>query len=669
MTGPATKTQELLSECWELWRPPPRTSVSEWVSKNVMLPESAAASGQFCDVSRTPWAVEPLDAVADRRVRRIVLMWGVQLAKTQLTLNAAAWRIRHDPVPILYCQPAIEDCEEFSKERVGPMLEDSPALAKLIVPDKSRSSSSTIKLKTFRGGWFGLVGMNAPRGMRRRSAGMVICDEVEEYPVNVGGGKNGPKQGDPIAIIEKRMRTFAKRNPKMFVLSTPTVKGESVIEREYLASTQERWCIPCPSCGEYQPYEFNRLIFPRNESGERVSNSEKLSPDEIQALIKLTYHQRGYRATQTAELLERLNVAAPEMACIKCGCLHSEWEWKAGKGQWIAQRPERFTRNNITRGFHMNSMASYSVSWQELQEHFYKAIEEGPESIQTFVNTELAELWESAGERLDEDKLKERRHYYDCDVPDGVVWITAGVDVQKDRLEAEIVGWGVGEQSWGIRYVVLPGDTQLTAVWHDLDELITRTFVREDGAVLPISCVAVDSQYATSAVHAFTKPRTSRYVFAIRGVGGPGLPLVNKVTLQGKRKDVYVFPVGTDAAKDLISSNLSIDIEGPGYCHFPREAAMSDGQPRGYDEAYFRGLLSEKRVKRRSLGREWHVWEKPKASARNEPLDTRVYAYAALRITNPPLARLAESKGRTPVLTNAAQRPKRRRGVVSKGIQ
>lgn len=698
--GARAKTRGLLDEVWGLWAPPPRSSPSDWVSANIMLPESAAASGQLCDMSKTPWGIEPVNAMADRRVRRIVMMWAVQLAKTQVTLNAAGWRIKHDPVPILYCQPAIEDCEEFSKERLGPMLEDSPELAKLVTPDRSRSSSSTIKLKTFRGGFFGVVGMNAPRGMRRRSAGVVICDEVEEYPVNVGGGKNGPKQGDPIGIIEKRMRTFANRNPKMFVLSTPTIKGESVIEREYLASTMEQWCVPCPSCGEYQPYEFGRLIFPRREGngtgdGDREGNGtnrthgthgERLSVEEVQGLTKLSYSQRAYRDTVVAELLTGLRITVPEMCCRKCGCLHGEWEWKSGVGKWISQRPERFTRNNITRGFHMNSMASHQLTWQELQEHFYKALDEGPESLQTFVNTELAELWEAAGEKMDEELLRKRRHEYGCDVPEGVVWITCGVDVQKDRLEAEFVGWGVGEESWGIEYAVIPGDPKLSAVWQDLDESIQRTYVREDGVVLPVSCVAIDSGYSTDEVHAFCKPRNRRYVFAIRGEGGPGRPVVGKVRKRGKNADMFVFPVGTDAAKDLIFSGLALDFEGPGYCHFPREAAFGNGtdgtngtyggRARGYDEAYFRGLLTERRVRKRAGGRVWHVWEKPKVSARNEPLDTRVYATAALRITNPDLRALVEMRkrqgagGRQQTATSGREHgTARRRGwkVLSKG--
>ncbi len=662
------RTQALLDDCWGLWTPPPRTSPSQWVSENIVLPESAAASGQLCDMSKTPWGIEPLDAMADRRVSKIVMMWAVQLAKTQITLNAAGWRIKHDPVPILYCQPSIEDCEEFSKERLGPMLEDSPELAKLVVADKSRSSSSTIKLKTFRGGFFGVVGMNAPRGMRRRAAGVVICDEVEEYPVNVGGGKNGPKQGDPLAIIQKRMRTFANRNPKMFILSTPTIKGESVVEREYLASTMEQWCVPCPSCGEYQPYDFKRLIFPRDYDGNKIDDKERLSIDEIQALTKITYHQRAYKDPSSAisadNILDRLHVSVPKMACCHCGCMHSEWEWKAGEGKWIAQRPDRFSRNNITRGFHMNSMASHSVSWQELKDHFYKALDEGPESIQAFVNTELAELWEASGEKVDVELLERRRHYYDCDVPNGVVWITAGIDVQKDRLEAEVVGWGEGEECWGIQYVVIPGDFRSDATKARLDSWLRETYVRADGVVLPISCAAVDSQYMTDDVHAFCKARNARHVFAIRGEGGPGRPVVDKYRKRGKNRDMYVFPVGTDSAKDLIASSLEIDIEGPSYCHWPRESTFANGDARGYDESYYLGLLSERRERHREGGKVWHTWVKPKSSARNEPLDTRVYATAALRIRRKDFQTMVElhKRGKAPLSrqsTNAKPRASR----------
>lgn len=280
----------------------------------------------------------------------------------------------------------------------------------------------------------------------------------------------------------------------------------------------------------------------------------------------------------------------------------------------------------------MNSMASFLISWQELQEHFYKALDEGAESIQAFVNTELAELWESAGEKIDEEILKNRRHYYECDVPENVAWITAGVDVQLNRLEYEIVGWGPGEESWGLQYGVIPGDTAGDDVWDMLDEIWRTTFTRADGVVLPIACVGIDSQYRTSRVLAYCKPRNARGIWAIRGEGGPGRPIVDKVRRRGKNHDMFVFPVGTDASKDQIFSYLEIDSEGSGYSHYPRESEFKDRRPRGYDEAYFHGLLTERRERRRHQGRTYHVWVKPKVSARNEPLDTRVYATAALRI-------------------------------------
>ncbi len=615
----AENTIFLKKKVISLWAPPPRQSVSEWVERNIILPESAAKPGP-CNLDITPWMREILEAANDPRVEKIAMMIAVQLAKTQLMLNIIGYRIAKDPCPMLFLQPGQEDCEDFSKERLQPMLEDSPALAARVQAQKSRTTSTTILRKDFQGGFIGLVGVNAPRGLRRRGVGVVMADEVDEYPASSG------KQGNPLRLAEKRMRTFKGRNRKFIVASTPTIKDESAIEVEYNNSTQEQWCVPCPSCKTYQPYEWPRLVFNDGEGESGI----------------------------------------PEMACRHCGALHGEYEWKAGAGRWIARQ-----KHASNRGFHMNSMASPFASWEELVEKFKQAVEEGPESLQVFINTELAELWESAGDKLDEEKLKERRHYYNCDVPEGVVWITCGVDVQKDRLEAEIVGWGVGEESWGIRYVVLPGDPLRSLVWNDLDELVSRTFARADGAVLPISCVAVDSQYATSSVHAFTKPRMNRYIFSIRGVGGPGLPIVNKVTKQGKNRDVFLFPVGTDAAKDLIFSNLNLEIEGPGYCHYPRDGVLSDGQPRGYDEAYFRGLLTERRVKKRSQGRIWHVWEKPKASARNEPLDTRVYAIAALRITNPPLARLAEGGSRIPVVRPAMNDTPRHRGrrMISRGIE
>lgn len=600
----AENTLVLAAKCMGLLAPPPKLTVSEWADERRMLPKTSAEPGRW-RTDRTPYLREVMDACSDPSVKKIVLMFASQLGKTECLLNIAGYFMDYDPAAMLIIQPTVEMAEAFSKERLAPMLTDTPSLADKVSDPRSRDSSNTILRKEYPGGYIVLIGANAPAGLASRPIRVVLSDEVDRYPISAGS------EGDPLSLAEKRTTTFW--NSLLVYDSTPTVKGESRIEAEYEESTQEQWCVPCPSCGELQPYEWGRLDF------------------EEEA-----------------------------MYCRDCGAYHSEYEWKAAPGEWIA-RQEHAT----TRGFHMNAMASPWLTWPELITEFKEAKTKGPEVLKTFINTRLAECWEEAGEALDENVLEQRRHSYGCDVPEAVQWITCGVDVQKDRLELEIVGWGEGKESWGIEYLILMGNPLESQVWTELDTLLQRTYQREDGKLLPISCTAVDSGNMTSAVYAFTRPRTFRYIFAIKGVFGPGKPIVDKVSRVGRQRNVPLFPVGVDAAKDLIHSRLMVE-DGAGCTHYPLETELSNGRLRGYDKAYFKGMMEEKRVAQMVKGRPYFIWKKRSSHSRNEPWDCRVYATAALEISNPEMLRSSAGTGVAAPVKKATKR--RARGVLSKGV-
>lgn len=627
----AEKTIELARRCVGLVAPPPKLTVSEWADERRMLPRTSAEPGRW-RTDRTPYLREPMDACSDPAVKKIVLIFASQTGKSECILNIAGYFVDYDPAAMMIIQPTVEMAESFSKERLAPMLQDTPSLAGKVADPRSRDSNNTIMRKEYPGGYVVLIGANAPAGLASRPIRVLLSDEIDRYPVSAG------TEGDPLSLAEKRQTTYW--NALAVAVSTPTVKGQSRIEAEYQNSTQEQWCVACPSCGELQPFEWGRLIFPQEaESGERKAESPDLAAADLPGADE------------------------PTMVCRGCGAMHREYEWKAQPGRWIA-RAEHAT----TRGFHLNAMASPWLSWDELIAEFKDAKAKGPEVLKTFINTRLAECWEEAGETLDEELLSARRHYYNSDVPEAVTWLTCGVDVQRDRLELEVVGWGPGKESWGIEYTALPGDPQEAGVWDDLDVFLQQTYTRADGVLLPISCTAVDSGYATTSVYAFTRPRFSRYIFAIKGIGGPGQPIVSPVRRVGKNKDVPLFPVGSDAGKDLLLSRLQVESEGGGYCYFPRETELAGGGLRGYGQDYFAGLMAEHRVERRSMGKVYHTWAKRGSRTRNEPLDCRVYATAALEIRNADLT--VTSGVRRPggiAGAQAAQRPRGRRQV-SRGI-
>jgi phage terminase large subunit GpA-like protein len=467
---------------------------------------------------------------------------------------------------------------------------------------------------TFPGGHLTIAGANSPASLASRPVRVVLCDEVDRYPASAG------TEGDPVNLAKKRTTSFWNR--KSVLTSTPTIRGMSRIEAAYEASSRGRWHVPCPDCGHMQFYRWGQLDF---DTG--------------------------------------------MYACEACGTLNRETAWKAGAGQWVHEDPD-----NPVRGFHLNEMASPWRRWSEMIADFReakrKASAGNPELLKTWVNTALGETWEEDGDSIEIDDLEKRREYYNAELPEGVLVLSAGVDVQDDRIELEVVGWGAEKESWGIDYKVLYGDPAQDSLWLQLDGHLQRVYQFDDGRALSIGCTCIDSGgHYTDEVYKFCKPREHRRVFAVKGKGGAGVPVVGKASRANRRK-VALFPVGDDMGKELVFSRLRVPHEGPGYCHFPRDAG------RGYDAAYFKGLVSEKRVLKYVKGRPKIEWVKTTSGARNEPLDCRKYATAALEILNPPLAAIAKRSGGGDIHAQqprqapaSATRPARKRRVLGGGVR
>lgn len=559
--------------------------------------ESSAEPGRW-HTDKAPYQREIMDAIGDPHIRRVVIMCAAQLGKTELLLNILAYFMAYSPAPILVMQPTLDMGQTFSKDRLAPMLRDTPALRGL-VDVKSRYSGNTIMKKNFPGGHVTIVGANSATGLASRPIKVLLADEVDRYPGSAG------TEGDPLSLAQKRQTTFWDK--KTVMVSTPVIKGHSRIETEFNQSTKEEWHIPCPSCGHYQPLVWANVIF---------------NPDDL-----------------TKE---------PLYKCERCGHEAGEYAWKAQgiNGKFVAENPEA-----ETRGFHLNTLASTFCGWKEIVQKFLVAKEQldqgNPEGMKVWVNTELGETWEERGESVEDVELFNRREIYDAEVPEDVLVLTAGVDVQDDRFEVEVVGWGVGKESWGIRYQKIYGDMLKEQVWADLDNFLLSGFTKKDGSVLHILSTCIDSGgHHTDQVYRFTKERYERRVWAIKGKGGAEVSFIRNPTTNNRVK-TPLFIIGVDAGKALIYQRLKHETKGPNYCHFPENEAA------GYDATYFKGLTSEKMVVRFRKGRSVIVWElKDSSYKRNEPLDLRNYAMAALEIANPVLTKAepgvqkAHKKGR-----------------------
>lgn len=510
----------------------------------------------------------------------IVAKAGFLTAAVIMPYAIIGYYMHYDPSPIMVMQPTIQMAETFSKDRLSPMLRDTPVLRDK-VNDKSRNSGNTILQKIFPGGHVTMVGANSPSSLASRPIRILLADEIDRYPATAGN------EGDPLLLAGKRLATFW--NKKEVCVSTPTNKETSRIAVEFEHSTQEEWNVPCPACGAFTPLLWANIVFDR----------DKL--DEIGC------------------------------TCPACGVVSSETEWKEQyiNGKFVAAHPER-----KVRGFHLNALASLFVDWREIVEKFLTANEEKKkgniELLKVWTNTEMGETWEEDGEQIETDDLYKRREKYNCEVPEEVLVLTAGVDVQDDRFEAEVVGWGVDKESWGIKYQVIYGDLKLKPVWDELDRFLSQTFTTADGRHLKIICACVDSGgHFTTQVYRFCKERTARRVFAIKGKGGAEVPYFNRPSTANNIK-TPLFTVGVDTGKALLYQRLAVQEEGPNYCHFPRE------KDRGYTQEYFKGLTAEKMVISYKRGKAQYVWTlKDGGYKRNEPLDIRNYATVALEIANP----------------------------------
>lgn len=587
----SSQTEEVMRRVLKKLKPPPKLTVSQWADKYRVISAKASASPGRWHTDKAPYQREIMDAIGDPHIKKVVVKSSAQIGKTDaFILNVLGYYMDYAPCPIMVMQPTIEMGQTFSKDRLAPMLQDTVVLRDKVMQNGGRrNAENTILYKSYPGGNIAIVGANSPASLASRPVKVLLADEVDRYPPSAG------KEGDPLSLAEKRQTTFWDR--KTVLTSTPTTAEGSRIQKEYLLSSQEEWNIPCPDCGAYQPLVWANVVFERNERGDL-----------------------------TGEVLYR---------CEHCGCLRGEYPWKKQntRGKFIPQNPEV----KDIRGFHLNTLVSSFCTWESIVRKFLaakQALDMGdPTLMITWVNTELGEVWEQQGSTVDETMLLDRREMYAAPVPDNVLCLTAGVDVQEDRLEVEVVGWGKGKESWGIQYRKFFGDTKEDQVWQELDEYLQLLFPKADGSALPILATCVDSGYLPDKVYRFVQGKELRRVWAIKGKGGAGVPYISNPT-SNNRVRVPLFKVGVDYGKMLTYQRLNVADKGPNYCHFPLN------EEAGYNETYFNGLTAEKMVTRFKNGRSTTVWEVRTGHKRNEPLDLRNYATAAVEITQPPVLQM-----------------------------
>lgn len=565
--------RKLVGQTLAILKPPPTWTVSEWADQRRYLSSEASAEPGRYRTDRAPYLRAIMDAVSDPAILEIWVMKSAQVGYTEALNNVVGYHIDQDPAPMLMVQPTVEIAEAWSKDRLAPMLRDSPSLRGCVRDVKSRNSGNTLLHKQFPGGHITIAGANAPSGLASRPIRITLFDEVDRYPVSAG------TEGDPISLGKKRSTTFW--NKKFLAGSTPTIKGASRIEAGFEGSDMRYFEVPCPRCNEYQ-----RLIW-----------AQVRWPDG--------------------------NPAAAVYVCKHCTAeLHdTDKPGMLERGRWTPTKPF-----NGIAGFHISELYSPWVKWGEMATAFLIA-KRLPSTLQTWVNTALGETWEEKGEAVDGSSIKERKEPYGPDnLPRGVMQLTLGVDVQDNRLEWQLNGWGARDQCWVIEQHVERGDPGAKAdagVWAALTEYRKRLFILEDGRTLTIDAICVDSGgHFTQQVYNYGYKYRFERVFVIKGAAGLGRLIWPKKPGKAKGSRCELYILGVDTAKDLLYGRLSkvISPTMDGYIHFPASV----------DDSWFDGLVSEQKFYKEVQGRRVGFYRPKKLSTPQEPLDCWIYAYAAM---------------------------------------
>ena len=593
---------------WASTEPPEEIGYPEWADRYLVLDDGTKYSSAIA-----PYQIGPMQAISDPLVEEVSIMSSVQVMKTLIILGAIGYFAERSPSGIMWALPTIELANNISKARLELMFDNTPRLRNLLTDKRTRDAKNSMRYKQIPGGYIILSGANSPNSFSSWPITYLFGDEIDRWGALI------KDEGDILYLATKR--TTAKSMRKHVFVSSPTEKGSSRIHPLYMASSQKQYFVPCPHCNGRQLLKFRNLKFDYDH----------------EAIEMLTEINRDY-GDEDAEEFEWQRKAIAEhvnawFVCEHCGSVieHRHKQPMVAAGEWRAKYPNIVKR----QGFHIWQAYSPFVTWAETSVEFLHS-KGFPDRMRVFANTVLGELFEDKTGRIDEMPLMARREVYGSRLPLAVDVITIGIDVQGDRFEAEVIGWAADGENWSLDYVVLYGDTGQfdkrnsgkDEVYKQLYPLFERQYVREDGAILPIDAIAIDCGYHTDQVYDFIQVAQRMYrVFAVMGSGNSLKgPLVKKARAGNRRLALWL--IDTDTAKNIVLARLEIEPGHPGSAHWPLIDTIP-GEIGKYGREYFMGLTAEE-VKFRAGVRKWE-----KIRERNEPVDTRVYAFAAMRLLSP----------------------------------
>ena len=579
------KSDILIREFNKGLRPDSIMSVSDWADANRVLSQTASSEPGKFRTSRTPYLREIMDALSPTsKYEKVVFMKGAQIGGTEAGNNWIGYIIDQAPGPMLVVQPTVEMGKRWSKGRLAPLIEDTPCLRNKVKDPRSRDSGNTVQSKEFPGGQVVITGANSAVGLRSMPVRYLFCDEVDAYP------PDADSEGDPLTLAIQRTATFARR--KIFIVSTPTIQGLSRIEKEFNSTDQRYYFVPCPFCGEFQKLKWENIRY---------------DSDSAKVVYVCEHCQKFIEEHHKTKML-------------------NEGRWQATNNKTEIQLADATSR---CCGFHLNSLYS-PVGWMSWETCYrnYLVAEKDEQLLKAWTNTTLGLPWEEKGEVPDWGILFDRREHYKIGtVPNGGYVLTAGVDVQNDRIELEVVAWGKNHESWSVDYRVICGSPTTQDPWKKLSAILNEEFESEDGVYRKINMLAIDSGFATQEVYNWVRGQSIHNVMAVKGVDNSLVPLNAPtkvdVNFRGKKisNTVRLWKVGVSILKSelygYLAQTRNEDGSIPhGYLHFPE-----------YNSEYFKQLTAEQLVTRIVKGYPKREWQKTRD--RNEALDCRIYARAA----------------------------------------
>lgn len=563
------------------------------MATRILSVENGNAPGQF-RIDNAMYQKEPMDVFNNPRIQKITLMWASRMAKSTILDNRINQKVDVEGGNILIILPTDTKGKRWSKINLAPMIRDNQQLREKFADQKSRTSDNEIMFKPYAGGVLVIAGANVPGSLSSWSMEEVYFDEVDEYPPSAG------KEGDPIELGMQRAENF--RIKKFFFGSTPTIKGASRIEESWNESDQRLYFVPCPYCGHKQ-----MLIF---------------SPKSMFANVAKGYLKFLHKGNE-------VTYVAYECEDCKKDILPQHKQGMIRNGEWRKMKP------HVTdhAGFQISRLYSPWIPWRDVAANFLRS-EKRPERYMVFVNKALGELYnESLNAEFTEDEMLLRREPY-TGIPEGVILMTAGVDVQDDRLEVCIYGWGLNEECWFIERGVIKGSPEEDLTWTQLDQFILTERYHENGMVANYGkvggilavCVDTGDGEHSNVVNNYVAHRRKNRFYAIKGASKPQKDFV--ISTRTKKKRNFLIMVDTFQGKKKIYYRLNIK---QGMDEAGRKIATAQMMHfnMSCDKEYFEQLTAEQLKLKKIDGHVHQVWELP-SGKRNEVLDCTDYALAGL---------------------------------------